>query len=141
MPSRPDVSILIPVHNGVEFTEACLRSIYPTVSLESQQVEGAPSAEILIYDDRSTDGTAELLERERDRVRTIRGENRGSFAINTNLLAAEARGEYLVMLNNDTLVRPGWIEGMLTVARAHPDAGIVGNLHVFPERPESISPG
>lgn len=130
-----DVSILIPVHNCVDLTAACLASLRKTLPADGI------SWEVLVYDDASTDGTPGLLERESSWVKTVRDSARGSFSVNMNRLARDARGRHLVMLNNDTLLRDGWLEELLAVAKQHPEAGIVGNLHVFPEDPDRVSPG
>lgn len=121
---RPECSILIPVHNGLELTRACLASLW-------EHAAGGPSFEVIVFDDRSTDGTSGWLDGLGDRVRVLRGSARGGFAINNNLMAAEARGRHLVMLNNDTVCRAGWLGGLM--ARADdPGVGVVGNLHLYP---------
>jgi len=132
-----DVSILIPVHNCVGLTAACLESLRPTLPAS----RGATGWEVLVYDDASTDETPGLLEKHASWVRTVRDSARGSFSINMNRLAADARGRYLVMLNNDTLLRGGWLDELLAVAAAQPLAGIIGNLHLFPESKNSTTPG
>ena len=119
-----DVSILIPVHNCVELTAACLASLRRTLPGDGDGVGGGFTWEVLVYDDASTDGTPGLLERESSWVRTVRDSARGSFSINMNRLAVDARGWHLVMLNNDTLLRDGWIEELMAVAGQHPEAGM-----------------
>ena len=51
-----------------------------------------------------------------------------------NLGARHARGEYLVFLNNDTEVEPGWLEALLDAARSGPEVGAVGAMLVSPDR-------
>ncbi len=51
-----------------------------------------------------------------------------------NLGARHARGEYLVFLNNDTEVEPGWLEALLDAARSGPEVGAVGAMLVGPDR-------
>lgn len=87
---------------------------------------------MLVYDDLSTDGTPALLARHADRLRVIRGTRRGSFAANMNRLAEQAVGRRLVLINNDVLLRPRWLEPMLELAHAE-EAAIVGNLQVYPD--------
>ncbi len=88
--------------------------------------------EVIVYDDASTDGTAELLEQYHDKIRVMRGDGQGWYAINNNRMAEQAKGKWLCMLNNDTQLRPAWIGPMIALAQKHADAGVVGNTHVFP---------
>jgi GT2 family glycosyltransferase len=88
--------------------------------------------EVIVYDDASTDGTTALLEQYGDRLRVMRGDGKGWYAINNNRMAKQAKGKWLCMLNNDTVLRSAWIGPMIALAEKHPDAGVVGNTHVFP---------
>lgn len=121
---RTDVSILIPVFNRVSLTRACLDSLFATLP------DGL-AAEVFVYDDRSTDATPAYLATQKHRVTVIRGESRGSFAKNNNAMAARATGRFLVLLNNDTVLTPGWLEPMLELA-AEPSVGLVANWHTVP---------
>lgn len=119
------VSILIPFHNCRELTEACLRSI----AEHTRDI----SFEVILIDDAGTetpdvDGILGEIPRT-----LIHNEQRRSFSENNNHGAREARGEYLCLLNNDTLVSPGWLSGMVEVARREPDLGVLGNKHLFPD--------
>lgn len=119
-----DISILIPVFNRVALTRACLDSLFRTLP------DGLRT-EVFVYDDRSTDATPAYLETQRHRVTVLRGESRGSFARNNNAMARLATGRYLVLLNNDTVLTPGWLEPMLELA-AEPTVGVVANWHTVP---------
>jgi GT2 family glycosyltransferase len=119
-----DVSILIPVFNRVALTRACLDSLFATLP------DGL-AVEVFVYDDRSTDGTSDYLATQAHRVTPMRGESRGSFAKNNNAMAARSRGRFLVLLNNDTVLTPGWLEPMLELA-AEPSVGVVANWHTVP---------
>ena len=87
--------------------------------------------EVIVYDDASTDATPELLGEYRTRVQTILGDGQGWYAKNNNAMAQRAKGDWLCMLNNDTVLAPGWLEPMLAMGAKHEDIGIVGNIHVF----------
>jgi GT2 family glycosyltransferase len=121
-----DVSILICVHNRCDLTRPCLESLWATV----------PSSirfEVLIYDDHSTDETAAYLASLGQRIRVMRRPERGHFARNNNRLATEARGRWLCLLNNDTILRPEWLTSMRSLGEATPRAGVIGNFHRFPQ--------
>ncbi|MEM1330736.1 MAG: glycosyltransferase [Planctomycetota bacterium] len=129
-----ELSILIACHNRSDLTAACLRSLRETLPRTLEH-------EIIVYDDKSTDDTAELLdeaEAEWPRVfssgslRTLRQPGRGTFASNNNLAARDAKGRWLALLNNDVECRAGWLEPLLDLAEREPSAGVISNLHAFP---------
>jgi GT2 family glycosyltransferase len=124
-----EVSILIPVRNGVRFTRACLESLRASMPPGWQ---GGREYEIVVHDDASTDGTGQLLSvLGPGEVRALAGPGGTSFAASNNRMAREARGRVLVMLNNDTLARPGWLEPMRATLDG-PGVGVVGNTQVYP---------
>jgi GT2 family glycosyltransferase len=128
-----DVSVLIPVHNRAELTAICLDT------LEATKPSGV-SLEVIVYDDGSTDGTAELLA-SKPGVCVLRDADRGWFARNMNRMARAARGRYLVPLNNDVILRPGWLEPLLAIAAQRSDVGVIGNVQVYPRTMTRTSPG
>ena len=119
-----DVSIIIPVFNQLEYTHACLASL--------QVVEDQTSFEIIIVDDCSTDRTAEVLP-EVDGVTYLRNERNSGFVASCNRGAQKARGKYLLFLNNDTLVKPGWLIALLDTFKEERRAGIVGSKLLYPD--------
>ena len=121
----PRLSFIISVFNGLQFTKACLDSLHQTVDLSTH--------EVIVVDDVSTDGTREFLARLREPAcRVMLNEARRNFAANNNAAAAIARGEFLCLLNNDLVLRPGWLEPMLRAFELFPAAGLVGNVQRNP---------
>ena len=114
------VSIVIPVFNKLELTRACL------ASLRAHTEPGA--CEIIVVDNGSTDGSTEWL-REREQAGELRllapGENLG-FARGCNLGAQASVGRYLLFLNNDTEVTPGWLEPLVDTLDRDATVGAVG---------------
>ncbi len=102
---RPEVSIIVPVHNALAHTLACLLSLLaqPTRHI----------FEILVADDVSTDATAAAISAIGGKVRLVRQPTNLGFVRNCNSAAAEARGTVLVFLNNDTIVLPGWLDELV----------------------------
>jgi GT2 family glycosyltransferase/glycosyltransferase involved in cell wall biosynthesis len=119
-----DVSIIIPIFNQLEYTHACLATL--------QVVEEQTRFEIIIVDDCSTDGTTEVLPQV-DGITYLRNERNSGFVASCNRGAEEARGKYLVFLNNDTLVKPGWLTALFETFTEEPRAGIVGSKLVYPD--------
>ncbi len=98
-------SIIIVHHDGWEDLRKCLSSLLPTVG---------PADEVLVVDNGSTDGSADLGARQFPHVRWVRSPGNGGFGYGCNLGAAHARGQFLLFLNPDTAVEPGWLEPLLT---------------------------
>src|SRR5262245_22871436 len=117
-----DVSIIIPVFNQFEYTHACLASL--------QSAEERARFEVIIVDDCSTDRTAEVLPKV-DGITYLRNERNSGFVASCNRGGEAARGTYLVFLNNDTLVKPGWLTALVDTFSEESQAGIVGSKLVY----------
>src|SRR5262245_20104174 len=121
----PLTSIIIPVHNRLDLTIECLRCIENSTGSES-------SYETILVDDASSDGTADWARKNFPDIKIITNDVRQNFAHNNNAAAKAANGEFLCLLNNDTIVLAGWLDEMLKVARADERIGVVGNRHITP---------
>ncbi|WP_133000641.1 glycosyltransferase [Luteimonas arsenica] len=121
---RPVASIVIPVYGQFAHTLACLRAL-------AAHPPEAPF-EVIVVDDGSADETPERLPRV-DGLRYHRRAANGGFIAACNDGAVLARGEYLVLLNNDTVPQPGWLDALLATFRDHPDAGLVGAQLLYPD--------
>jgi GT2 family glycosyltransferase/SAM-dependent methyltransferase len=115
----PEVTIIIPVHNNLVFTLACITSV--------MEDESRHSIEILVGDDASTDETPSVVGRLGPSVRLVRHPRNLGFLRNCNALAGKARGRFLVVLNNDTIVLPGWLDRMVETFALADDVGLVGS--------------
>ena len=114
------VSIIIPVYNALSMTKTCLRSIYN----ETRDLE----FEIIIVDNASDDGTYEWLMEEKGKhsnLKIFRLDRNIGFGPAVNFGIQRCKGEFVVILNNDTIVSPGWLDNLLAVAKADPSVGIV----------------
>ena len=120
----PRVSIVIPVHNKFPYTAACLRSL-------SAHAASVPF-EVIVVDDLSSDVTERRLQ-EISGIRVLRNAENLGFVGSCNAGAAMARGEFVLFLNNDTVVTAGWLEALLRVFDEAPDAGLVGARLVYPD--------
>ena len=120
----PLVSIVIPIHGKLAYTLACLRSLAK---------HGAQATfEVIVVDDASPDESAEILAQIAGLHLLRNAENKG-FVGSCNAGAAEARGEFLLFLNNDTQVTPGWLDALLACFAERADCGIAGSRLVYPD--------
>ena len=117
-------SIVIPVHGQLDFTLACLRSL-----AACDLPEGT---EVIVVDDASPDDSGEVLPCIPG-LRYQRNRQNLGFVGSCNAGAAAARGDFLVFLNNDTTVRPGWLQALLATFETHPDTGLAGAKLVYPD--------
>jgi hypothetical protein len=113
------LSIIIATYNARDLLIDCLNSIYLNPSSESY--------EIIVVDDASTDGTVEAVETRFPEVRLLRNRINTHYAAANNRAFGMARGRYLYLLNNDTIVLPDALDRMVNFLREHPDAGAVGS--------------
>ena len=115
--SDPPADVVIAVHDGGDAVLACLESVLPTLPAGSRAI---------VVDDASTD--AGLVGHLRDlaasgRIRLLRRGQQGGFPAAANAGLRAARGHDAVLLNSDTLVAPGWLEGLRAAAYAATDIG------------------
>lgn len=120
----PKVSVIIPVYNQFEFTYHCVESILRN--------SGSITYEILIADDCSTDLTSRITEI-LPGVRHIRNPKNLRFLRNCNNAAAHAKGEYILLLNNDTQVQPNWLAPLVELMERSSDIGMVGSKLIYPD--------
>lgn len=120
----PLVSIVIPVYNQFAHTRACLEALAAHA--------GPTGFETIVVDDASSDATPALLPRIGG-IRVLRNAANLGFIGACNAGLAAARGEYVVFLNNDTAVQPGWLEALVATFREHPDCGLAGAKLVYPD--------
>ena len=121
---NPLVSVVIPVYNQFEYTYWCVRSIVETTK--------SLDYEIIIADDCSTDTTRDI-EQYLPGVRVIRNEKNLRFTLNCNNAVKYAKGKYVALLNNDTVVMDGWMSALVDVLEKYPDVGLVGSKMVYPD--------
>jgi GT2 family glycosyltransferase len=106
---RPEISVCIANYNGETMLRDCLHSVYAQL--------GDFHFEVLLHDDASTDDSLALIRSEFSDVRVIEGRDNVGFCISNNRMAEAARGHYLLLLNNDAVLRPGSLNALLRAAR------------------------
>jgi GT2 family glycosyltransferase/glycosyltransferase involved in cell wall biosynthesis len=120
----PRVSIIIPMYGKPQLTYTCLASVRESTPIDS--------CEVIVIDDASPAPASEALAPVSG-IRVERNPENLGFIGSCNRGAELARGEFLVFLNNDTVVTEGWLEALLSVFERRADAGLVGAKLVYPE--------
>jgi len=119
--NAPTVSVLLVLFNRVELTFACLRSI---AECRSEEIE------VIIVDNASSDGTSKLLDRLCG-ARIIRNKENLNFLLAVNQAAREAKGEHILLLNNDAQLLPGTVANALRTLTSSSGIGAVGGKIVL----------
>ncbi|KAF0815041.1 hypothetical protein IGB42_00118 [Andreprevotia sp. IGB-42] len=127
---QPLVSILVPTKDQLPVLRRCLESLLEKTTY--------PNYELIVIDNNSETEDAigylnGLVALGSDRVRVLRYPEPFNFSAINNAAASEARGDYLVLLNNDTAItQPDWLENLLNHAQ-RPEVGIVGAKLLYPD--------
>src|SRR4051812_38054757 len=112
------LSIIILNWNDKKVIADCLRSIYKGTN--------ALDFEVIVSDNGSTDTSVEMIHREFPQTRVIENGANLRFAKGNNAAIAASRGEYVLILNPDTIIHRGSLEKFVTFADQHPEAGAFG---------------
>ena len=127
----PEVSVLVVTYKCRDVARACLASIYETA--------GDLEPEVVVLDNASGDGTVELVRSEFPQAQLVASETNLGFAAGVNRAAEAAQGEYLLLLNPDTVVHEGAIQALLAFARSRPKGGLYGGRTLDPDG--TVNPG
>lgn len=120
---KPEISIILILHNRAEFTLACLESIAKS---------NFSSLEIVIVNNNSTDETGQLLEPIKG-VKIIKNLDNLHYIEGANQAVEVARGDYLLFLNNDAQILGDSINAAIATIKSHPDIGAVGGKIIYPD--------
>ena len=122
--SVPKVSIIIVNYNGKELLQKCLDSLL-NVKYDN--------FEIILVDNNSTDGTVEFITKNHPSIILIKLDSNKGFAEPNNIAAKIAKGEYLLFLNNDTVVTHNFISEMVKVMETDKKIAICQSLLLKPD--------
>lgn len=118
MEPTPRLSILIINWNTLEVTRNCLLSV--------REHLGSCDAEIILVDNDSADGSADMVAAEFPEVQLIRNDENVGFAAANNQAMEVAKGEYFLLLNSDTLVLDDVLQQSVEYLDANPEVGVMG---------------
>lgn len=122
--TAPRASVIVPVYNHFHHTRTCLQAL--------AACSDATPFEVIVVDDASSDETQDKL-RALPGLRYVRNPQNLGFIGACNAGAAQARGEFLLFLNNDTAAQPGWIDALLRTFDEHERVGLAGAKLVYPD--------
>jgi GT2 family glycosyltransferase len=129
----PKASIIILTYNNLDYNRQCLESIFASTAY--------PNFDVIVVDNASSDGTPAFLRSfaaSHPNLRVILNPENAGFAAGNNQGFAASDGEYVVFLNNDTVVTPGWLSGLIRYLR-DPAVGFVGPVTNFSGNESRIS--
>lgn len=118
-----NLSLLVVSFNTHDLTLAALRSVVEQTR--------ANVCELVVLDNASTDGSAQAIAEQFPQVRLIALDRNIGFAAANNLAARQAHGEWLLLLNPDTVVLDGAIEKLVCFTETHREASIFGGRTLF----------
>ena len=119
-----DLAVIIVTHNSSQWLEQCLNALY--------EHSGGLELDVVIADNESTDGSAEIVESLFPAVRILRCANRG-FAYGNNRALMTVTAPYVLFLNADAEIIDGSLAGVLDELRRRPDVGLIGVRQLTPE--------
>lgn len=122
-------SVIVVAYNSRADLPACLDSILADLG---------PDDELIVVDNGSTDGCAELVENNYPQVQLIRATNTG-YAGGNNRGAAAAHGDYLVFLNPDTVTAPGALGALIAPLAKLGSTALTTACVVLMDRPETVN--
>jgi len=128
--SSAPISVVIVSWNGMRQLPECLAALLPQLPLE---------AEVILVDNGSTDGTPAWARANHPQLRMIALPENLGFAGGVNAGLRVARGELLLLLNDDAFVEPGFVAALLEVMTRRPDVGAASGVLLFAHRPEIVA--
>lgn len=127
----PLVSVLIVNYNGAAHLPACLDAL-------AEQTLPRDRFEVIVLDNASSDGSVGMVRQRFPSVRLVESVRNLGFAEGNNVAATQAAGEFLALLNPDTIPDPFWLEESLRAAGEHPGAWVAAKL-VLADAPDHLN--
>lgn len=124
--NAPEISIIIISYNTQEMTLACIASVYEQTRIAS--------FELIVYDNDSKDDSAKSIKDEFPNVKLIAAKDNIGFAMGNNEAIKQATGDYILLLNPDTIVLDTAIDQLLDFAKEYDSAKIWGGRTLFGDK-------
>jgi GT2 family glycosyltransferase len=127
---RPSISAIIPTYRALRYLPACLSSLRAQLN---------PGDEIVLVDNASLDKAGSWARQFAPDVRVLTLPQNLGFAGGTNAGIAAARGELLLLINDDALAEPGCVDALWQTLNKHPEAGMAAGVLTFSRRPQLVA--
>ncbi len=114
----PLVSVIVLNYNGKQYLDDCFQSL--------EKVD-YPNFEVVMVDNKSTDGSVEHVREHYKWIRVIEAPGNNGFAVGNNIGIKNTKGKYVFLLNNDTICTPDFLTNLVKVAESDPTIGIAGS--------------
>ncbi len=118
----PLISIIILSYNGKEYVRECLNSVLKT---------SYPLLEVIVFDNKSNDGSQQLVKDIFPSVTLIESSVNLGFSLGNNFAAEKSKGDIIVLLNQDTYVDKNWLEEIMKAMESN-EVGVVGCKIYYP---------
>jgi GT2 family glycosyltransferase len=120
-----DISVVVVGWNARRYLELCLESL--------EAARPRRSMEVLVVDNASIDGTAEMIEAKFPWVKLLKSPENLGFSRGNNLAIRQCQGRYIALVNPDVIVLPGCLDALADVLDQHPNVGDVGPRVLNPD--------
>jgi N-acetylglucosaminyl-diphospho-decaprenol L-rhamnosyltransferase len=121
-----DLSVITVSYNTRDLLRGCLDSVISTLGSRLEY-------ELLVVDNASTDDSVAMVRDSFPQAHLFDNLDNRGFAAGSNQAIAESSGRYVILLNPDTVVREGALDGMVRLLEEHGDVGVVGPKLLFPD--------
>lgn len=128
-----EITVVIPNYNGIKYLPDCMQALE-----KERQYPSTPEFEVLIVDDASTDDSLAFLHERFSDVRTISLNENMGFCHAVNIGIQESETPYIILLNNDTKVKSGFIASLYMSIRNNPRVFSVSSQMLMWDKPELI---
>ncbi|HTB32778.1 MAG TPA: glycosyltransferase, partial [Bacteroidia bacterium] len=138
------LSVIIVNYNVKHFLEQCLYSVRKAASPNPLNREKGIAVEVWVVDNNSVDGSIEMLKEKFPEVKRIENKKNAGFSVANNQAIKQANGQYVLLLNPDTIVEEETFSKTIAFMDEHPDAGalgvrmIDGKGHFLPESKRAL---
>jgi GT2 family glycosyltransferase len=115
--SQIELSVIIVTYNSGNYISSCLTSVFGSIDIEPQ---------VIVIDNHSTDESVALIRRKFPKIYLIENKENMGFSVAVNIGLRLSAGNYILILNPDTILPKGRLREMLVFLDAHPNIGMVG---------------
>ncbi len=129
-PAWPKATVIVINWNGRHFLDDCLRTVL---------AQAYPNFQVILADNGSTDGSVAYVRATYPAVKVMAFTENLGFAEGNNRAILASDGDYVVTLNNDTWVEPGWLAALVAAAEMDPWVGMVASKMIFARNPTMIN--